>query len=89
MSEKLSPEVLEADFEISYPTASLEIFEFVEIVRDSGLEDRCSPELKEELRNILEKHKKIFSSCPGSINLVEHITYYRETVQNQALLNIS
>ena len=49
---------MEADFEISYPTASSEIFDFVEVVRDSGLENRCSPERKEELRKVLEKHKK-------------------------------
>ena len=56
MSEKLSPEILGTDLEISYPGASPEVFDLAEIVRDSGLEDGCSPEQIKELRKVLDKH---------------------------------
>ena len=59
MSEKLSPEVLEADLQISYPSTRPDVFAFAEIARDSGLEDRCSPKQIEELRKVLEKFKII------------------------------
>ena len=72
MSEKLSTEVLDADLEISYPSVSPEVFDFAEIMRDSGLEDRYLPEQMEELRKILEKHKKIFSNDLGRTDFAEH-----------------
>ena len=39
LSEKLSPEVLEADWTISYPSASPEVYDLAKIVRNSGLEE--------------------------------------------------
>ena len=72
MSEKLSPEILDADLDLSYPTADPDVYDFKEIVRESGLEERCSPEQIEEIGRVLQKHRGIFSNDPGRTHLIEH-----------------
>ena len=72
MSNKLSPEILEADLDIPYLNASSEVYDFNEIVRESDLGKKCSPEQIEELGKVLGKHRQVFSNDPGRTDLIEH-----------------
>ena len=42
MRERLSPDILDADLDLSYLSADSDVYDFKEIIRESVLEARCS-----------------------------------------------
>ncbi|GBL73352.1 Retrovirus-related Pol polyprotein from transposon 297 [Araneus ventricosus] len=57
---------------IPYPVSDPNIYDFERIKADSALEGRLSPTEIESLKQLLGRHKKIFSNDPGKTHLVEH-----------------
>ncbi|KAF8778761.1 Gypsy retrotransposon integrase-like protein 1 [Argiope bruennichi] len=69
--EKVNVET-ENDLEIAYPTGDVNAYDFEEISRSSNLEERLTTEQIGELKELLHKHKTVFSNKPGKTHLVEH-----------------
>ncbi|KAF8768490.1 Retrovirus-related Pol polyprotein like [Argiope bruennichi] len=69
--EKVNVET-ENDLEIAYPTGDVNVYDFEEISRSSNLEERLTTEQIGELKELLHKHKTVFSNKPGKTHLVEH-----------------
>ncbi|GBM85126.1 Retrovirus-related Pol polyprotein from transposon gypsy [Araneus ventricosus] len=57
---------------ILYPVSDPNIYDFERIKADSALEGRLSPTEIESLKQLLGRHKKIFSNDPVKTHLVEH-----------------
>ncbi|GBL67053.1 hypothetical protein AVEN_221685-1 [Araneus ventricosus] len=57
---------------ILYPVSDPNIYDFERIKADSALEGRLSPTEIDSLKQLLGRHKKIFSNDPGKTHLVEH-----------------
>jgi hypothetical protein len=70
--ENVVKETKDSELDIHYPVSNPNIFDFREIVRDSDLVEKCTPEQIEELQNLLKSHGKLFSNDPGRTHLVEH-----------------
>ncbi|GBO30239.1 hypothetical protein AVEN_237142-1 [Araneus ventricosus] len=60
------------EFTILYPVSDPNIYDFERIKADSALEGRLSQTEIESLKQLLGRHKKIFSNDPGKTHLVEH-----------------
>ncbi|KAF8797265.1 hypothetical protein HNY73_001550 [Argiope bruennichi] len=63
---------MENDLEIAYPTGDVNAYDFEEISQSSNLEERLTMEQIEELKELLHKHKTIFSNESEKTHLVEH-----------------
>ncbi|KAF8786661.1 Transposon Ty3-I Gag-Pol polyprotein like [Argiope bruennichi] len=81
ISEKVEIRVLKRDErgklngkmrKIAYPTGDVNVYDFEEISRSSNLEERLTTEQIGELKELLHKHKTVFSNKPGKTHLVEH-----------------
>jgi hypothetical protein len=59
MSEGMGQELTDSDLDISYPTANPNIFDFGEIIKDSELSDRCSPDQIVQVERLLKSHLHI------------------------------
>ncbi|GBN03908.1 Transposon Ty3-I Gag-Pol polyprotein [Araneus ventricosus] len=57
---------------IPNPVSEPNIYDFERIKADSALEGRLSLTEIESLKQLLDRHKKIFSNKPGKTHLVEH-----------------
>ena len=64
-------EEIEEDANIPYPVADPTRFDFNELIKESELESKVSPEKLNGLHRVLAKHNKVFSSDPGKTHLVE------------------
>ena len=72
----------EPELEIPYPMSDPNVYDFGEIMRESALSERLTPPQIENLRNLLNSHRKVFSNEPGRTDLVEHDI---ELISNQPI----
>ena len=72
MSEKVNITIKDADLEIPYPSANPDIYNFEEIVRESEINKRCTEDQIRQLKQLLDKHRNLFSNDLSWIDLIEH-----------------
>ena len=64
-------EEIEHEAEIPYPVSDPNHFDLLDMIDASGVRDRLSPEQIDQLKEVLLKHRDVFSSEPGLTSLVE------------------
>ncbi|GFT98814.1 integrase catalytic domain-containing protein [Nephila pilipes] len=63
---------IEGDAEIPFPDKQCTKFDYHEILRESQLQDKRTPDQIDELQNVISKNKEVFSPVPGTTHLMQN-----------------